>query len=182
MFCVMNKKTKWSIGFSFMMLFLVCSFSCKQKTTPKSKLQIGIDAPDFSLPDRNNVYHQLSEYKNKTILLDFWASWCAPCRRKNKEVVAIYNTYKDVTFANGSTFEIISISQDNQEAPWLQAIEDDGLVWESHLKQRMAGLNEASVKYDVQFIPCCFLINAAGKIMLVNPTKDELEETLNSMK
>jgi thiol-disulfide isomerase/thioredoxin len=178
----MYKKTKYYVGVSFMILFLVCVFSCKQKTVPKSKMQIGIDAPDFSLPDRNDVYHRLSEYKNKTILLDFWASWCAPCRRKNKEVVAIYNAYKNITFTNGSTFEIISISQDNQEAAWLKAIEEDGLVWENHLKQRMVGLNEASLKYDVQYIPCCFLINASGKIMLVNPSKEELEETLNGLK
>lgn len=167
-------------------MFLCCLTilfsSCNQRQSTKPKIQIGMDAPDFNLPDKENVFHKLSDYKNKTILLDFWASWCAPCRAKNKEVVRIYDKYKNVTFSNGSTFEIISISQDNKEDAWLKAIEEDGLIWNSHLKQRLAGLSEASQKYDVQYIPACFLINSSGKIMLVNPSEDDLIEKLDAMK
>lgn len=166
----------------FFCLLLMLSFSCRQSPRPQPKIKVGADAPDFALPDQNNKLHQLSEYKNKTILLDFWASWCAPCRKKNQDVVALYNKYKGVTFANGSQLEIISVSQDNNEAAWLQAIADDGLLWPAQLKQRLAGLNEASVKYDVQYIPTTFLINSSGKIMLVNPSEEDLEAKLEEMR
>ncbi|QEC78516.1 TlpA disulfide reductase family protein [Mucilaginibacter ginsenosidivorax] len=120
-------------------------------------VDIGTIAPDFTQPDQNGKLIKLSDYKGKYILVDFWASWCHPCRDENPNLVRQYELYK------GKNFTILSISLDERRQDWLKAIKEDRLPWKqvSDLKKN----NQARAKYGVQSIPDNFLISPEGEII-----------------
>lgn len=127
-------------------------------------------APDFTQPDQSGKTISLSDYKGKYVLIDFWASWCHPCRDENPNLVKQYNLYKN------KNFTILSVSLDERKEDWLKAIKEDKLPWKqvSDLKRN----NEAKVKYGVQSIPDNFLINPDGKIIAKNLRGEELNKKL----
>lgn len=125
------------------------------------KVRVGIIAPAFTEKDTLNVPVSLSSYRGKYVLVDFWASWCHPCRAENPYLKEAYNAYKD------SHFTILSVSMDNSKNAWLKAIHDDGLNW-----QQLSALNpitsESANKYGVKSIPRNFLIDPDGKIIAMD--------------
>lgn len=136
--------------------------------------EVGAMAPDFELPNRDGKKVKLSSLRGKVVLIDFWASWCRPCRMENPNVVAAYNQYKD------KGFTVVSVSQDNDRAKWLAAIEKDGLAWETHLSD-LQGNADASAKYAIQYIPSTFLLDKTGKIVAKNLRGEALEEELKKL-
>jgi len=124
------------------------------------KTQEGVDAQDFTQPDVDGKMVKLSDYKGKYVLIDFWASWCAPCRRENPNLVKVYEQYKS------KGFEILGVSMDKaaDKAKWLKAIADDKLTWKQ-VGDLKGWENEAAAKYDVKAIPMNFLIDPSGKII-----------------
>lgn len=124
------------------------------------KTQEGVEAPDFTQPDINGHMVQLSDYRGKYVLIDFWASWCAPCRRENPNLVKAYATYKD------KGFEILGVSMDKaaDKEKWLKAIEADGLTW-TQVGDLKGWENTAGVLYEVKAIPTNFLVDPSGKIV-----------------
>lgn len=135
---------------------------------------VGSMAPDFEIPNREGKKVKLSSLRGKVVLLDFWASWCRPCRMENPNVVAAYNKYK----AKG--FTVMSVSQDNDRERWLQAIQQDGLTWENHVSD-LQNNQEASAKYGIKYIPTTFLIGKDGKIIAKNLRGEALENELKKL-
>lgn len=154
-------------------------------------IKVGQLAPDITLPDPDGRSRSLSDLKGKVVLLDFWASWCGPCRRANPHVVELYKKY------NARGFDVFSVSLDGADPrsgmspeqmrerkndgkrKWMEAIKKDGLLWDNHVSDLQHwGSGPASV-YGVTAIPKTFLIGKDGKIVAVNPNQN-LEEAIKA--
>lgn len=128
------------------------------KISSEKKLSIGSVAPDFALSDPANKLVKLSSLRGKYVLLDFWASWCGPCRQENPNVVKVYNAYKD------KGFTVLGVSLDSDRSKWLKAIKDDGLAW-TQVSDLKFWNSEAAQLYGIQAIPRNFLLNDKGIII-----------------
>ena len=135
---------------------------------------IGVEAPDFTMNDPEGKPITLSSFRGKYLLIDFWASWCAPCRQENPNIVKVYNQYKD------KGFEILGVSLDRDKAAWVKAIGDDGLSW-YHVSDLNYWQNEVARLYDVNSIPHVLLLDPEGKIVAKNLQSKQLEEKLEKL-
>ena len=123
---------------------------------------VGSEAPDFELTSPNGKKIKLSKFRGKMVLVDFWASWCGPCRRENPNVVQVYEKYSKEKFENGKGLVILSVSLDRNEEPWKKAIESDNLSWKTHGWDKDGSVSRL---YGVSSIPMAFLIDGDGKIV-----------------
>ena len=146
----------------------------KQQIDNTKTGSIGSDAIDFSQADTDGKQVALSSFRGKYVLVDFWASWCRPCREENPNVVKAYNKYKE------KNFTILGVSLDQSRAPWLKAIKSDNLVW-TQVSDLKGWNNEAAAKYHVQSIPQNFLIDPSGKIIAKNLRGEDLDTRLNEL-
>ena len=128
-------------------------------------------APEFTQPGVNGQPVSLSSFKGKYVLLDFWASWCKPCRQDNPNVVRAYKEFKD------KNFTVFGVSLDQSKDAWLQAIQQDGLTW-THASDLKFWSNEAAALYGVQGIPANFLIDPQGNIIAENLHGEDIVRTL----
>jgi peroxiredoxin len=138
------------------------------KSLPSAK------APDFTQPGINGQPVSLSSFKGKYVLLDFWASWCKPCRQDNPNVVKAHNEFKD------KNFTVFGVSLDQNKDAWLQAIQQDSLTW-THASDLKFWSNEAAALYGVQGIPANFLIDPQGNIVAQDLHGEEIIRTLRKL-
>jgi len=142
----------------------------------QANLDVGKIAPNFSAPDTNGKTIALNDIKGKATIIDFWASWCGPCRRENPNVVKVYKKYHD------KGLEIISVSLDkpNQQARWIQAIEKDNLTW--HHVSNLKYFNDPVARmYNIRSIPATFILDEDGRIVAKKLRGKALEDQIASM-
>ncbi len=138
-------------------------------------LKPGTAAPEIDLPGVDGKNKKLSSLRGKYVLIDFWASWCAPCRRENPTVVALYNKY------NGRGFEIFSVSLDKEKDKWINAIREDGLIWPSHVSDLKQWETSVIGVYQFSSIPFTVLIDKQGNVISTNLRGTQLEDKLREL-
>lgn len=136
---------------------------------------IGDEVPDISLPSPDGSVLSLASLRGKVVLLDFWASWCAPCRAESPVIVAAYNTY------HSKGFEIFQVSLDKSKQAWTDAIKKDGLVWKYHVSDLQFWNSSAAKLYGVESIPANYLLNKEGKVIAKNLRGEELSAVLEEL-
>lgn len=142
------------------------------QTGPASK--VGQSAPDFSLPDPSGKQISLSSFKGKYVLVDFWASWCGPCRQENPNVVEAFKKFKD------KNFTILGVSLDKTKDAWTKAIADDKLTW-SHVSDLKYWESMVVPLYGISGIPTNILVDPQGKIIAANLRGEALEKKLSEV-
>ena len=155
----------WNSSFTQLLL--------KEINSVKSRT-VGATAPEIALPTPEGDTKKLSDLRGQYVLIDFWASWCRPCRMENPKVLKVYNKYKD------KGFEILGVSLDRDGASWKKAIEKDGLVWQ-HVSDLKYFQSEAALTYSVQAIPYTVLIDPEGKIIETGLRSHRLEQVLSEL-
>ena len=143
----------------------------RQHIDEKKAGAIGSQAIEFTQADPDGKPVSLSSFRGKYVLVDFWASWCRPCREENPNVVKAYNKFKE------KNFTVLGVSLDNNRQPWLRAIKADALEW-TQVSDLKGWNNEAAARYNIQAIPQNILVDPSGKIIAKNLRGPELQSRL----
>lgn len=143
--------------------------------TPQNRTATGNIAPELSFPDPQGNIRNLSDLRGKVVLVDFWASWCGPCRRENPHVVEMYAKYHD------KGFEVFSVSLDKDATAWKGAIAKDNLSWPNHVSDLKGWSSKAAAIYGVSSIPCTFLLDREGHILARGLRGDALTQALQQI-
>ena len=142
----------------------------------------GESTPDFTATTITGEQLELSSLRGNYVLLDFWGSWCGPCRQENPRLVQLYDKYQNTSFQQAESFVVVSIGIEENESRWRRAIERDGLHWPHHILDKASSLrffdSELAQQFGVKQVPTKYLLNEKGLIIAVNPSAEELDRLL----
>lgn len=159
----------------FWLLAGILFFANTQAQQAVHGIRLGHPAPDLAFPSPTGDTLKLSDLRGNYVVLDFWASWCGPCRRKNPEFVSLYQQFKDAKFDNGKVgFTFYSYSLDKSKESWVAAIANDGLTWPYHTSDLLGWNAKGAFAYGVNSIPRTYLIDPQGNIVMMNPSIDAI--------
>lgn len=144
----------------------------------------GDRAPNFSAQLADGSSFELEDLRGQYVLIDFWASWCGPCRAENPDIVVLEQTYRDQTFSDGQGLVVVSVGVEKRKESWQRAIQADGLDWPYHILDQAESLrfidSPIAKQYQVREIPTKFLLNPKGAIIAVNPNAEQIRDLLDS--
>ncbi len=144
--------------------------------------EVGDKLPDIVASGINGNEIRLSSLNGEMVLVDFWAGWCAPCRRENPIIAKVYKEYKDESFENGEGFTVFSISLDTDKKMWESIVKKDSLIWPYHVSDLQGFKGSIAKEYGIKSIPLSYLIDGNGVVVAVNPRGDALESKLRRLK
>ncbi len=144
-------------------------------------LNLGNKAPEIEGLNPADSLIRLSSLKGKLVLIDFWASWCAPCRMENPNLVKNHEEFKDKKFKNGNGFTVLGVSLDENKKSWLAAIKKDNLMWPWHISDLKGWNSKHALMYNITGIPYNYLLDENGIIIAKNLRKEELSQKLTQL-
>jgi thiol-disulfide isomerase/thioredoxin len=169
------------ILFAVAALFIMYAFIKAQPSGNVEGTDIGNIAPELKFKDPEGNIRDLNSLRGNIVLVDFWASWCGPCRGENPNVVRTYRKFMKSKFAHAKGFKIFSVSLDNNAAAWTNAIKADTLFWPDHVSDLKGWQSAASAMYGVYSIPTNFLLDSKGVIIAKGLRGEALEQELSKL-